>query len=90
MAWISGRLDRLRQLVAYCVKLNLTPSKTGFADFIIHKSSTFGVSVGTSKGYITTLVEAWHHNQWKSYIENNNYLTKEEQTKWIQTHLKKN
>ena len=87
MAWIYARLDRLRQVVAECVKRGLTPQKVGFADFVLRKSSDFGLTPTTTRGYVATLIEAWNHNRWKSYIQHNDYLTEEEKEKWIQEHF---
>lgn len=86
MSWISQRLDRLRSLVAECIQKGFTPSKVGFADFIIHKCASLGLSPLTTKGYITTLVEAYHYDGWVSYVKNNDYLTAEEKERWFEKH----
>jgi len=84
MAWIQARLNRLRQLVAICIKKGLTPSSVGFADLVLNYScSEFGVSMSTAKDYLKTLVGAWRYNKWKSYVKHNHYLTKEEQKRWL-------
>ena len=83
MAWISARLDRLRQIVAECVKRGLTPQIIGWADFVNRKSADFGVTPLTARRYAMTLAQAWNHNKWRSYILNNDYLTKAEQENWL-------
>ena len=50
MSWIYNRLDRLRQIVAECIRRDLSPSKVGFADFVQHISASFGVTPQTTKG----------------------------------------
>lgn len=89
MAWISSRLDRLRQIVAECIKRDLTPKRTGFADFVIRKASELGLRPQTAREYIITLGKAYYHNKWRSYVRYNDYLSKEEQDRWIEQTSKK-
>jgi len=89
MAWISARLDRLRQIVAECIKRDLTPNKIGFADFINRKVAEFGLRPQTAREYCVTLGRAWDYNKWISYVRHNDYLSREEQERWIKQISKK-
>jgi len=84
MSWIQARLDRLRQIVAVCLKNNLNPNVTGFSDYVINYiASNYGLRPQTAREHVKTLIDAWHHNAWNSYIKHNPYLTEEEKQKWI-------
>lgn len=88
MSWISERLDRLRKIVAECIHRGFIPSKVGWADLVNRVGSSFGVTPLTIQGYIKTLADSYSYNQWLSYVQNNDYLTKEEREAWIKTHGK--
>jgi len=83
MAWYYQRLDRLRQIVSQAVKLDKKPTDTGFADFVLGSIACFGLSPACARGYIETLLQAYRHDKWKSYLQNNTYLTEEEKQKWL-------
>ena len=87
MTFSMIRRDRIYRLIALCVKNGVTPSKTSFADFILTTASAlFTVSHKTSRGYIDTLIQIWNYDKWKTFVKNNDYLTKEEKEKWMSTH----
>jgi len=86
MAWIQGRLDRLRQIVALSIKGGWDPTRIGFADFVLRSASDFGISPKTARTYVVTLVEAFRHNKWLSYVRYNHYLTEEEKQNWMKQH----
>lgn len=90
MAWIQDRLDRLRQLVATCIKNGKFPDKVGFADHVIgYSASMFGLSPRTAKSYLKTLIQAWNYDHWIAYVKNNDYLNEKERQEWISRHFKK-
>lgn len=77
------REDRIKQLVALCVKNNRTPRQTGFADLIHQLSATrFFVVKATATGYLHTLIQAWRMDKWRTFVKDNSYLTVEEKTEW--------
>ena len=79
---------RILQLVAVCVKKELTPSQTGFADFIIRLSASyFQCDKRTSRSYIDTLIQAFRFDKWKSLVQQNLYLSEEEKVGWMTRHL---
>ena len=82
-SWYFQRIDRLRQIIAECVKRKLTPKKIGFANHIQSIVADFGLTPETVKGYIWNIMQSWNRNYWASYIKNNDYLTEEEIKEWI-------
>jgi len=84
MAWIQGRIDRLRQIVAELVRRNATPDKVGFADLVQTLVASFGLSTSVATDYIETLVRAWRYLKWKPFIQYNDYLTEEEKKVWFE------
>jgi len=89
LSWVYGRLDRLRKIVAFLVKKNITPQKVGFADHVTNFiASNFGLRPTTAKEYIKTLIHAWNYNKWLSYVKHNDYLTEGEIEDWIKKHFK--
>lgn len=84
----SMKEQRIRQLVAVCVKKSLTPKKTAFCDFILRVTAAYySFSKRTAKQYVDILIRAYHFDRWKSLVENNIHLEKEEQNKWINSPL---
>jgi len=80
----SMKEQRLRQLVAVCVKKGLNPKKTMFCNYILQVTAVYyQFSKRTAKQYVDILIRAWHFDKWKSMVENNEYLEKEEQNEWI-------
>lgn len=80
----SMKEQRIRQLVAVCVKKGLTPKKTMFCNFILQvTASYYGFSKRTAKQYVDILIRAYHFDHWKSLVENNIHLKEEEKTEWI-------
>ena len=89
MAWISAKLDRLRFIVAECIKRGKTPNHTGFADLVIQiANGQFGLSYGVARDYVRILVNAWNYNKWISYIKHNDYLTLNDLKPFAETHLR--
>jgi hypothetical protein len=87
MSWQTERRDRIAQIVALCVKNNITPNNAAFADFVIRVSEArFGVRRETSKSYIAAILSAWRYDKWKTILQENVYLQEAEKQKWIQTH----
>jgi len=84
MAWIQGRIDRLRQIVAELVRRNITPESVNFADWVRSLVAGFGLSTNVAKDYIETLFRAWKHLKWKPFIKYNDYLTDEEKKRWFE------
>ena len=80
----SMKEQRIRQLVAVCVKKNLTPKQTAFCDFILRvTASYYGFTKRTAKQYVDILIRAYRFDVWKSLVQNNIHLEEEEKTKWI-------
>jgi hypothetical protein len=80
-----SRAEVIDYLVAVAVKAGKTPSKVGFADFIINKcSSKFGYDKYRAKSFIDTLINAWNDDKWKTYVQNNPYLTEQEKAEWTE------
>lgn len=89
MAWISARLERLREVVANCVKKGLDPTKTGFSDFVINYiSANYGLRPKTAREHVRTLIDAYNFNRWASYLKHNDYISKEEAEEWIRQRSK--
>lgn len=87
MSFRRDKLDRIDQVIALCVKNNMTPDKNPFAGFVIKICSIrFGLDESTARSYIRTIISAWRGDRWKYNIKQNAYLTKEETEKWIQNH----
>ena len=85
MSWVQERLDRLRQIVASCVKNGMYPDKAGFHFFVSGLiSSSYGLTPRTVKNYIKTLIDAWKFNRWDSYLSNNGYVSHDEVEAWRQ------
>jgi hypothetical protein len=80
---MSDKHLRLSQLVAVCVKKQKTPSKVGFADFI-HQlcASYYGVDKRTRREYLDTLIQSWNFEKWRTLVQSNGYLSKEEKEAW--------
>lgn len=84
MRFPTSRDDRISQLVALCVKNDLTPRKNAFAGKIRDWSSMrFGCSERTAKDYATTINNAWTGDRWKNFVAESEYLTEEEKQAWI-------
>lgn len=80
----SMKEQRIRQLVAVCVKKSLTPKKTAFCNFILQvTASYYGFSKRTAKQYVDILIRAFRFDRWKSLVENNVHLEKEEKKQWM-------
>jgi hypothetical protein len=80
-------MDVIDYLIAVCVKADKNPLKPDFADFIIKKcSSKFGYDRYKARSFIDSLLNAWRDDRWKSYIENNPYLTNKEKEEWMKKH----
>lgn len=80
----SLKEQRLKQLVAVCVKKGLNPKKTMFCNFILQVTAVYyQFSKRTAKQYVDILIRAYHFDKWNSLVTNNPYLEKEEQNKWI-------
>ena len=86
MAWIQSRIDRLRQLVATCIKAGRLPGqrRAGLADFVLNAAATLGLTPQTCRAYLRTLIHAWNHDRWRSYVENNPYLTEEQRETFLE------
>jgi len=81
---MSEKSNRVNQLVAVCVKKDLTPSKTGFADFLIKLCATyFSCDKRTSRAYIDTLIQAFRFDKWKTLVSSNLFLSEEERKEWM-------
>ena len=88
MAWISAKLDRLRFIVAECIKRGRTPRHVGFADLVIQiANGQFGLSRQVAKDYVRILINAWNYNKWLSYIKHNDYLTLDDLKPFAEKHL---
>jgi len=80
----SMKEERIRQLVAVCVKKSLTPKKTAFCDFILQVTAAYyGFSKRTAKQYVDILIRAYRFDRWKSLVDNNILLKEEEKNRWI-------
>ncbi|MEM1564284.1 MAG: hypothetical protein QW161_06415 [Candidatus Bathyarchaeia archaeon] len=81
----TARGDVIDYLVGVCVKNNVTPLKTAFADFVIQAcAAKFGYDKSRSKSFIDTLLSAWKHDRWTGFVRDNPYLTPQEKERWIQ------
>jgi hypothetical protein len=85
---LSEKDQRLNQLIALCVRNNLTPNKTPFCDFIIRAcASIYGYEKRTAKSYVDILISAYRFNRWQNYVQFNPHLTDGEKQAWINLHL---
>jgi len=83
----EDREERIHQLIALCVKNNLTPLKNAFAGFLQNVCiSRFGIEKRTARNYIDSLIAGWRLDRWKQMLQENPYLTMEEKTTWITQH----
>ena len=81
------RGDVIDYLIAVCVKNNITPTRTGFADFILRAcAGKFGMDKAKGKSFIDALISAWKFDRWKNHIKDNPYLTPEEKEGWFKRH----
>lgn len=82
-----ARGDVIDYLVGVCVKNNVTPLKTAFADFIMRAcAAKFGYDRSRAKSFIDTLISAWKHDKWISFVKDNPYLQPHEKEAWIKAH----
>jgi hypothetical protein len=80
--------EHTSKIVAVCVKRNITPNKTGFADFLFRLSAAYYQNDRrTTKKYIDTLIQAYHFDRWRTLVEQTCFLTQEEKNLWIREHL---
>ncbi len=75
---------RIDQLNAVCVKKGWTPKTTGFADRLFGiMAAYFQLERRTARHYIKTLIDAWNHDKWATFVRGNELLTDEEKEAWI-------
>lgn len=83
----EARQDRIRKLVALCIKNNITPEKITFGNFVRRVClSTFGLEKQAAKSMALTVYGAWTGDHWKIMVQDNPYLTEEQSQKWIKEH----
>jgi hypothetical protein len=79
--------DRVDQLIALCIRNNLTPANSAFVEYIRKACATrFGLEKNKAKPFVEILVSAWRGDKWKYHVHQSSYLTKEEIDQWIKTH----
>jgi len=85
---VTTKTHRINQLIAVCVKKEMTPKHNGFCDYIVRVCATYyAVEKRTAKKYVHVLIESFRFDKWKSLIQNNNFLSEEEKAEWIRKHL---
>lgn len=84
MAWISGRIDRLRKIVAILIKEGITPNDLKYGQRVYEIGcGELGVRKVTSQGYAEALGISWRKYRWVNWVRGNGYMSKEERTDWI-------
>lgn len=82
------RKDRIQQIIALCIKNDITPSQSTCSGFVRKIcSARFALGKDTARSYTETVFSAWKADHWKFLVTGNPYLTEEEIEKWPKTHL---
>lgn len=79
---------RVAQLIAVCVKRNITPkNNNGFCDYILRVAATYyACEKRVGRNYVNVLIQAFKFDKWKSLVIHNEFLNEEEKKQWINTH----
>lgn len=81
---ISGRIDRLRQIVARFIKQGLTPQSNLFGQRVYEICcGEFGLRKSTSQQYAEALGISWRKYHWVNWVRGNSYMSKEDRAEWM-------
>lgn len=84
---MTSKQFHIAQLIAICVKKDLTPKKIGFSDYIYRLCATYWVyERRTARKYVDILIQAFTFDKWKGLVKANTFLKEEEREAWIQKH----
>lgn len=89
MAWIQGRIDRLRKIVAILIKEGVTPNDVNYGQRVYEIAcGELGLRKATSREYAQTLQVSWRHYRWTNWVRGNNYLSEKERQEWTEKYSK--